>query len=178
MSEQVQLSNRFGAQNADSTFASFYNLGQTFLKEIQHFIDGSQIIRIRNRDDPPLESEYNPHIMFARKWVMAEDVLLSIQDPIPGYENHAVVLCHGYAEFIERYAHVIKMMNEAGLNVAGIDLEGHGRSEGVSGHIRDMSEHIRNFIQFLENLKQGTLYGIKITSFDIFGHSLGGSIIA
>ena len=78
MSEQVQLSNRFGAQNADSTFASFYNLGQTFLKEIQHFIDGSQIIRIRNRDDPPLESEYNPHIMFARKWVMAEDVLLSI----------------------------------------------------------------------------------------------------
>ena len=72
----------------------------------------------------------------------------------------------------------MKMLNDAGLHVAAIDLEGHGLSEGVHGHIGNMDEHNDNFIQFLENLTQGTLYDKKFTSFDIFGHSLGGSLTA
>ena len=51
-------------------------------------------------------------------------------------ENPSKVMCiiHGIGEYVGRYDRMAKVLNEAGIAVIGVDLPGHGLSEGKRGH--------------------------------------------
>lgn len=79
-----------------------------------------------------------------------------------------VVLVHGYAEHMGRYAHVIEALNGAGFEVHAFDLRGHGRSEGVRGHVLRFEDYLDDLDLFLAELPQDALPRLLV------GHSLGG----
>lgn len=81
-----------------------------------------------------------------------------------------VVLVHGYAEHMGRYAHVIEALNGAGFEVHAFDLRGHGRSEGVRGHVLRFQDYLDDLDLFLAELPQATLPRF------LLGHSLGGLV--
>jgi alpha-beta hydrolase superfamily lysophospholipase len=82
----------------------------------------------------------------------------------PGDHAKAVIiLVHGIGEHVGRYDHWIKKFNDRGFSFVGLDLPGHGKSDGKRGHIRDYSVTD----EMLDTLIPMFLYG----------HSLGGGIV-
>lgn len=81
-----------------------------------------------------------------------------------------VVLIHGYAEHAGRYAEAIAGLTGAGFECHTLDLRGHGRSEGVRGHVLRFEEYLEDVDLFLESLPETTLPRFLV------GHSLGGLI--
>jgi alpha-beta hydrolase superfamily lysophospholipase len=92
----------------------------------------------------------------------------------PGeHAKGVLILVHGIGEHIARYNHWIKKFNDRGFAVAGLDLPGHGKSDGKRGHIRNYSvtdEMLDTLIR--ENGKTFP----KLPVF-LYGHSLGGGIV-
>jgi len=59
----------------------------------------------------------------------------------PGEDARAVViLVHGLGEHIQRYNYWASLFKKEGIGFAGLDLPGHGRSEGRRGSIRSYSQ--------------------------------------
>lgn len=81
-----------------------------------------------------------------------------------------VVLIHGYAEHAGRYGEVIAGFTGAGYECHTLDLRGHGRSEGVRGHVLRFEEYLEDLDLFLDSLP-----GTALPRF-LVGHSLGGLI--
>ena len=79
-----------------------------------------------------------------------------------------VVLVHGYAEHVGRYPHVIEALTGAGYDCHALDLRGHGRSEGVRGHVLRFQDYLDDLDLFLAELPQDALPRFLV------GHSLGG----
>ena len=79
-----------------------------------------------------------------------------------------VVLVHGYAEHVGRYPHVIDALNGAEYEVHALDLRGHGRSEGVRGHVLRFQDYLDDLDLFVAELPQDSLPRF------LLGHSLGG----
>ena len=52
--------------------------------------------------------------------------------PLHGPRLGSVLLVHGVGEHLQRYPHVAQALLEAGFEVGGIDLRGHGLSAGFS----------------------------------------------
>ena len=93
-------------------------------------------------------------------------------DPRPGPPRGVVLLSHGYAEHLGRYAGFIAHCTGRGLAVVGLDHRGHGRSGGPRGHCRDFDDLVADLRQ-LNDL--ATSWWPK-TPRILFGHSLGGLI--
>ncbi len=51
-----------------------------------------------------------------------------------------VVVVHGLGDYIQRYREVAETMTEIGIAVVGIDLPGHGESEGKRGQVGRLSD--------------------------------------
>lgn len=81
-----------------------------------------------------------------------------------------IVLVHGYADHVGRYAHVIEALTAAGFEVCAFDLRGHGQSEGVRGHVLRFQEYLDDLGLFLEEIPRDPLPRILV------GHSLGGLV--
>jgi alpha-beta hydrolase superfamily lysophospholipase len=81
-----------------------------------------------------------------------------------------VVLLHGYAEHVGRYAEVIAGLTGAGFECHTLDLRGHGQSEGVRGHVLRFEDYLEDVDRLLESLPGTTLPRFLV------GHSLGGLI--
>ena len=79
-----------------------------------------------------------------------------------------VVLVHGYADHVGRYPHVIEALTAAGYDCHALDLRGHGRSEGVRGHVLSFQEYMDDLDLFVAELPRDPLPRFLI------GHSLGG----
>jgi acylglycerol lipase len=92
----------------------------------------------------------------------------------PGEDARAVViLVHGLGEHIQRYNYWADMFKKEGIGFAGLDLPGHGRSEGRRGYIRSYSQS-DEMIDILLNTCSKTFPGIPMY---LYGHSLGGGIV-
>jgi alpha-beta hydrolase superfamily lysophospholipase len=92
----------------------------------------------------------------------------------PGENLRAVViLVHGLGEHIQRYSNWAGLFNEAMIGFAGVDLPGHGRSEGKRGHIKNYTQ-TDEMINILLNECRKTFPGIPLF---LYGHSLGGGIV-
>ena len=92
----------------------------------------------------------------------------------PGENTKAVILLvHGLGEHIQRYMYWADLFKKEGIGFAGVDLPGHGRSEGRRGNIKSYVL-LDNMIDILLNSCKKTFPGIPVY---IYGHSLGGTIV-
>jgi alpha-beta hydrolase superfamily lysophospholipase len=84
----------------------------------------------------------------------------------------ALVLTHGFGEHSGRYAHVGKVLNDAGYSLYAYDLRGHGKSEGKRGHTPSF-EHFLDDLGFVINKTKQRTPTQKVF---VYGHSMGGNI--
>ena len=92
----------------------------------------------------------------------------------PGENTKAVIiLIHGLGEHIQRYIYWAGLFKKEGIGFAGVDLPGHGRSEGKRGNIRSYAL-LREMIDILLKSCNKTFPGIPVY---LYGHSLGGTIV-
>ena len=84
-----------------------------------------------------------------------------------------MAIVHGAGEHIDRYQNFVDLLVPAGYALAGYDLRGHGRSEGLRGHINSWDEYRDDQERFLK-LARELFPGSPIT---LYGHSMG-SLIA
>ena len=92
----------------------------------------------------------------------------------PGDNTRAVIIMvHGIGEHIQRYIGWAEMFREKGIGFAGLDLPGHGQSEGRRGHIKSF-EKTDEMMDILLTTCYRTFPGIPLY---IYGHSLGGGIV-
>jgi len=94
---------------------------------------------------------------FQRRWAVAA--------PKAG-----VVLVHGVAEHSGRYEHVGAQLADAGFDVLGFDLRGHGQSGGSRGHVASMSDFLDDVEELVNDRRA---LGVPVV---LIGHSLGGLI--
>lgn len=84
-----------------------------------------------------------------------------------------IVFVHGLGEHIHRYDTWAGLLNREGIGFTGVDLPGHGLSDGARGFIRDYSV-TDEMIEILLRSAASTFPGIPVF---IYGHSLGGGIV-
>ena len=82
-----------------------------------------------------------------------------------------IALVHGLGEHTMRYAHWAKMFNEKGYAVVGLDIRGHGQSEGKRGFVPYYDILLDDIEVFLGEIKK--MYPTTSKVF-LYGHSLGG----
>lgn len=92
----------------------------------------------------------------------------------PGENTRAVVIMvHGLGEHIQRYNHWAEKFKKEGIAFAGVDLPGHGRSDGTRGNIKNYIV-LAEMIDILISSCKQTFPGVPLY---IYGHSLGGGIV-
>jgi len=92
----------------------------------------------------------------------------------PGENTKAVViLVHGLGEHVNRYNKWAAMFSREGIGFAGVDLPGHGKSDGKRGNIKNY-DTLFEMIDILLNSCRKTFPG---TPLFLYGHSLGGGIV-
>ncbi len=109
---------------------------------------------------------------FEAKWEEKDGTTFFIQgwEPDNKEPKALVALVHGLGEHTMRYAHVAKVMTDAGYALVGFDLRGHGKSGGARGHFPSLEAVIQDIKEFFVFL--GQRYP-NIPHF-LYGHSLGG----
>jgi alpha-beta hydrolase superfamily lysophospholipase len=92
----------------------------------------------------------------------------------PEDRTRAVVcLVHGIGEYSGRYVHVADRLTQAGYAIFTFDLRGHGKSEGLRGHIPSYEAIMQDISFLLETANK------KYPQLPVFlcGHSLGGNLV-
>lgn len=82
-----------------------------------------------------------------------------------------VAIVHGYAEHGGRYAHVAEGLNAHRISVLGIDLRGHGHSEGARGFVERFDDYHQDVDVLLAKADEGR-------PLFLLGHSMGGLLTA
>lgn len=90
-----------------------------------------------------------------------------------GQVKAAICLMHGIGEHSGRYQHVAAALTQAGYAVLGMDLRGHGLSDGRRGHVPSL-EAIFDDIHLMLEEAQRRFAGVPIF---IYGHSMGGLVL-
>lgn len=94
---------------------------------------------------------------------------------LPEAEPAAMIcLVHGHGEHIGRYAHVGSFFAGQGIAVFGMDLRGHGKSEGRRGH----APAYDYLLEDVEDLMKKARVEYIETPMFLYGHSMGGNIVA
>lgn len=108
---------------------------------------------------------------FESKWEGNDGITFFMQGWEPDTNPKALIaLVHGLGEHTGRYAHVGKVMTDAGYALIGFDLRGHGKSGGARGHSSSLNVYMQDIRQFFDRMSQRYP---EIPHF-LYGHSLGG----
>ncbi|MCF6360694.1 MAG: lysophospholipase [Cyclobacteriaceae bacterium] len=83
-----------------------------------------------------------------------------------------ICLVHGMGEHIKRYDHLAHAFSLKGISVWGLDLRGHGSSEGKRGHTPSV-DYMFDDIELLLILIRKQHPDVPII---IYGHSMGGNL--
>jgi alpha-beta hydrolase superfamily lysophospholipase len=90
-----------------------------------------------------------------------------------GAVRGAVCLIHGHGEHTGRYPHVATAFNQAGYALLGLDLRGHGQSEGQRGFTPSYDA----FLDDIDVALSVTRSRFPSRPLFIYGHSLGGNLV-
>jgi len=92
----------------------------------------------------------------------------------PGENARAIiVMVHGIGEHIQRYSYMADLFRKEGIAFTGVDLPGHGRSDGRRGNIKSY-KLLDEMITIMIDSCRKTFPGIPVY---LYGHSLGGGIV-
>jgi alpha-beta hydrolase superfamily lysophospholipase len=100
--------------------------------------------------------------LYACKWI-------TDSDPIA-----VVAIVHGLSDHVGRFDSFSNYLNKKGIAVYGLDYQGHGGSPGKRGHVRSYDLLISN----IEKLLIAVRLEYNNTPLFLYGHSLGGNIVA
>ncbi len=84
-----------------------------------------------------------------------------------GQPRADILLVHGLAEHMGRYDHVAEALTTAGYQVTGVELRGHGDSEGKRGHVDEWRRYVDDF--------RAAAYKIGRSHY-VVAHSMGGLV--
>lgn len=88
-------------------------------------------------------------------------------------ENRArIILLHGAGEYSEKYTRFAEWFFERKIDVFGLDMRGHGRSQGPVCHVNDFKDYAQDLDIFAGFIDKG--WGRKNTF--LVSHSLGGLV--
>ncbi|MFO7370443.1 MAG: alpha/beta hydrolase [Bacteroidales bacterium] len=108
-------------------------------------------------------------------WKSTDGTTLYGQSWKPGKPPRALInYVHGFMDHSSRFTNWAGRLCNAGYAVAAIDLRGHGRSEGRRGYARNFSFYIQDIHTLCENSR--VLF--PECSPVLYGHSLGGNLVA
>ena len=106
---------------------------------------------------------------FESKWEGDDGITFFVQGWEPDTHPRALLaLVHGLGEHTGRYAHVGRVMTDAGYALVGFDLRGHGKSGGARGHFPSLNTVMQDIKEFLVFLVQRYpdiphfLYGLSL----------------
>ena len=83
-----------------------------------------------------------------------------------------LLLVHGAGEHSARYQSLAEFFNARGYAVAGFDHNGHGRSDGIAGHVESFDDYLSD----LQAFHQRIAAQCAAVPMFLLGHSLGGLI--
>ncbi|WP_258101198.1 alpha/beta hydrolase [Marinoscillum pacificum] len=83
-------------------------------------------------------------------------------------------IVHGHGEHSNRYEHIAKALNSAGITVFVMDLRGHGLSYGKKGHAKSYDLLMSDIEELLKTARA------EYTDLPMYlmGHSMGGNLVA
>jgi alpha-beta hydrolase superfamily lysophospholipase len=84
-----------------------------------------------------------------------------------------LIVTHGLGEHLERHEYLLKLFS-ANFNIAIYDLRGHGKSGGRRGWVEDFNHFLSDLQAVVNFLRKD----FSMTSYTLFGHSMGGLITA
>lgn len=87
--------------------------------------------------------------------------------------KRALMIIHGQGEHGTRYQHFAHYLEEDYDLIVAPDLRGHGRSEGIRGHVDRFDEYVDDAFLVWEWLRKNVPSECKL---DWFGHSMGGLV--
>jgi len=93
--------------------------------------------------------------LFLRKW----------ESPMPS--NKAVLILHGITAYSGPYEMFGQAISKAGFTAIGLDLRGHGLSDGIRGDYPNKERLISDLVESVAYLKK------QYSTLLLFGHSLG-----
>lgn len=107
-------------------------------------------------------------------WINEVGINMFGQEWLPDAEPLAVVaLVHGLGEHRGRYQHVAEAFTKAGYAVIALDLQGHGKSGGVRGHILSYESAVQDITHLLDEARSRHP-GLPLF---LYGHSMGGNLV-
>lgn len=89
-----------------------------------------------------------------------------------GVAKGIVCLVHGFADHVGRFEHVAEHFLQEGFAFAGLDLRGHGKTEGKRGHTPDYDTLMKDIFQFINIIREK----YKNVPLFLYGHSMGGNL--
>ena len=102
-----------------------------------------------------------------------KDLDLYYQAWLPDKDPKTVLLVvHGLAEHIGRYKNLVNYFVPRGYAIYGLDLRGHGKSQGLKGYVEHFSGYLDDLRTFSDMVRRENA-GKKIF---MVGHSMGGLI--
>jgi len=102
-----------------------------------------------------------------------KDLNLYYQSWLPAGRPEAILLVvHGGAEHSGRYTNLVNYFVPKGYAVCGLDLRGHGKSEGLRFYVERFSDYLTDLKTFFDMVR-GEHGDTKVF---LVGHSLGGAI--
>ncbi len=90
--------------------------------------------------------------------------------------HRLLVILHGMGEHGGRYLHAPHFLQSKVDGVYCVDHRGHGRSEGIRGHVEKFDELAEDGALLVRRLNEQLLKKFGKSEIHLFGHSLGGHI--
>jgi len=84
-----------------------------------------------------------------------------------------LIVTHGMGEHLGRHEYILKLFSQS-FNIAIYDLRGHGRSGGKRAYVESFQDFVKDLQAVIDFLRKE----FSMTSYCLFGHSMGGLITA
>jgi alpha-beta hydrolase superfamily lysophospholipase len=119
----------------------------------------------------PAEFDYETEVLAS---VDGEhDIFLNVFRKRGVKPERALLVVHGQGEHGARYQHFAHFLGSHYQLIVALDLRGHGRSEGIRGHVEHFDEYCDDVLLAWDALGKRAGSGVPL---DWFAHSMGGTI--